>query len=168
KTARARRDVVLMPALGRLLSEHRLRSRFSLDDDYVFANTAGGPTHPDVLREGAFRPAVRRAELDRSGGPRLRLHDLRHTYASILVAQGANIAFVSRQLGHTSPATTLGVYTHLFDHNEHAQQTRDTLEHRFGQVLDRVASTSTANITPGQIVTMRHHPAQVTIAREEA
>jgi integrase len=68
--------------------------------------------------------------------PPLRLHDLRHTYASLLVAQRANVVFVSRQLGHASPTTTLDVYAHLFDRAEHAKRTSDLLETSFGQVLD--------------------------------
>jgi integrase len=58
------------------------------------------------------------------------------TFASLLIAQGANVLFVSRQLGHASATITLDVYGHLFDRAEHAQRMRDGLEAQFGSVLE--------------------------------
>jgi len=55
-----------------------------------------------------YVPALKAAEL-----PIIRFHDLRHTYASILIAQGEPIPYVAKQLGHSSPTVTLNVYTHL-------------------------------------------------------
>ena len=43
----------------------------------------------------------------RAGLPHFRLYDLRHTFASLLLAAGAPITYVSAQLGHANPATTL-------------------------------------------------------------
>jgi len=83
------------------------------------------------------RTAVKKAGLDQADKPRLRFHDLRHTYASLLIAQGVNVAFVSRQLGHASITTTLNVYAHLFDHAEHAASVIGRLEDSFGDVLGR-------------------------------
>ena len=40
-------------------------------------------------------------------------HDLRHTYASIMIEQGENIKYIQSQLGHSSPTVTLDVYAHL-------------------------------------------------------
>ncbi|EFT84115.1 hypothetical protein HMPREF0620_1120 [Parascardovia denticolens DSM 10105 = JCM 12538] len=45
----------------------------------------------------------------------MRLHDLRHTAASLMVAAGANVKVVQRMLGHASAAMTLDVYADLFD-----------------------------------------------------
>jgi hypothetical protein len=56
-----------------------------------------------------FRPAVRRAGL----AP-LRFHDLRHTYAALMVAAGAHPKLLQAQLGHTSINVTLNTYGHLF------------------------------------------------------
>ncbi len=58
--------------------------------------------HPDTVRKFGLQKAVKAAGLDQPGKPRLRFHDLRHTYASLLIAQGVNVAFASRQLGHAS------------------------------------------------------------------
>ena len=55
-----------------------------------------------------FRRAV--AKLD---APRIRLHDLRHTHASILLQQGVNAKVASERLGHSSVAFTMTVYQHV-------------------------------------------------------
>jgi integrase len=137
KTAKARRSVVLMPTLGHQLREHRLRSTRPLDHDAVFSRPDGTPLMQATCRY-LLRQAARRAGLSQNPEqPRLRLHDLRHTFASLLIAQGANVVFVSRQLGHASPNTTLGFYAHLFDGAEHAKRTSDLLEASFGHVLSR-------------------------------
>ncbi len=47
-----------------------------------------------------------------------RLHDLRHSYASLLISKGADIATVSQRLGHSSKTMTLDVYTHSLDKKE--------------------------------------------------
>ena len=58
-------------------------------------------------RSRVWHPALRRAGL-RS----IRIHDARHTHASLLIAAGADIVAVSRRLGHANPAITLSVYSH--------------------------------------------------------
>jgi len=55
-----------------------------------------------------FLPALMAAEL-----PKIRFHDLRHTYASLLIEQRENIKYIQSQLGHSSPTVTLNVYAHL-------------------------------------------------------
>ncbi|OXN01615.1 tyrosine-type recombinase/integrase [Bifidobacterium vansinderenii] len=54
------------------------------------------------------------AACDRAGVPRMTMHDLRHTAASLMVRSGANVKLVQRQLGHKSAAMTLDVYADLF------------------------------------------------------
>jgi len=51
--------------------------------------------------------------LKKAGIQRIRFHDLRHSYASLLLQQGENIKYIQRQLGHSSPTVTLNVYSHL-------------------------------------------------------
>jgi integrase len=46
---------------------------------------------------------------------KIRFHDLRHTYASLLIEQGENIKYIQTQLGHSSPTVTLNVYAHLMN-----------------------------------------------------
>ena len=53
--------------------------------------------------------------LDDTGVPRMVLHDLRHTAASLAVSSGSNVKAVQRMLGHASAAMTRDVYADLFD-----------------------------------------------------
>ncbi len=50
--------------------------------------------------------------LRRAGLRDIRFHDLRHTYASLLLAQGEPITYVASQLGHANPGITLKIYSH--------------------------------------------------------
>ena len=45
----------------------------------------------------------------------MRFHDLRHTYASLMIAQGENIKYIQTQLGHSNPTVTWNVYAHLMN-----------------------------------------------------
>jgi len=70
--------------------------------------TAGGGRRPSSsMCWGAFRKTCRRAGLRQ-----LRIHDLRHLHASMLLAEGLPIPAVSARLGHASPAVTMAVYSH--------------------------------------------------------
>ncbi len=55
-----------------------------------------------------YLPALKKAKL-----PTITFHDLRHTYASLMIEQGENVKYIQTQLGHSSPTVTLNVYTHL-------------------------------------------------------
>jgi integrase len=68
----------------------------------------GKPYDPNNLVKRDFRSALRRAGL-----PRIRFHDLRHTYAALLIAAGAHPKYIQSQLGHASITTTLNTYGHL-------------------------------------------------------
>jgi integrase len=73
----------------------------------VFTDDDGSPVDPMVVTQ-EFRALVREAPV-----PIIRLHDLRHTHASLLLADGVPIKVVSERLGHTTIAMTLDVYGHL-------------------------------------------------------
>lgn len=60
---------------------------------------------------------------------------LRCADSPVLIAQGLNLVYVSRQLGHSSPRFTLDVYGGLFDHAEHARRASESLEAEFGHYL---------------------------------
>jgi integrase len=74
-------------------------------DALVFCRYDGSPLAPDhqTVRWG------------RAVKGRWKFHALRHTHASALIAAGVDIVTISRRLGHSSPAVTLRVYSHLFD-----------------------------------------------------
>src|SRR5204863_373833 len=72
KTRNAIRDVIVMPALAKMLKEHRLRSGFSKDADLIFANTVGNFQNRHNVRARILRPATKRAGLDVEDRPTLR------------------------------------------------------------------------------------------------
>ena len=77
------------------------------DSGYLFTKRDGSPLHPRTLSQ-AFVWLVENSDL-----PRIRLHDLRHTHASIAVKAGVSIGVVSERLGHASPEFTLHRYSHV-------------------------------------------------------
>ena len=136
-TEAGRREVILAGPLARRLREHRLANRYKQPSDFVFANTLGrGLDYRDV-GEG-FRKAVKRAGLRAPG--KLTLHSLRHGFASLLIANGLNVVYVSRQLGHANPSITLEVYAHLFERADHAQAAREALEASYAALPGRRGS----------------------------
>ena len=73
----------------------------------VFAREDGSPLHPELLSE-LVEPDLRAAGL-----PRIRFHDLGHTYASVSLQEGISPRIVSERSGHSSTGITLDVYSHL-------------------------------------------------------
>ena len=69
----------------------------------------------------------------------------------VFITQGANVAYVSRVLGHSSLAVTLTVYSHLIDRAEHAARMRDGLETAFADALagDAIPSGNLAALAAG-------------------
>jgi integrase len=125
KTPASVRDIPLVPQLARLLSAHRQQSRFARGADWVFATARGTPYgHRNVSRRALGR-AAQLAGLNDDGWPRVRFHDLRHTFASHLIIDlGLDVAQVSRVLGHARITITLDIYTHLFEDARHASDIR--------------------------------------------
>jgi integrase len=68
------------------------------------------PKDDGALMDKDHAAAVFRRTLKQAGLPHYRVYDLRHTFASLLLAEGAPITYVAAQLGHASPATTLRYY----------------------------------------------------------
>lgn len=73
----------------------------------VFTDATGRYLDPMAV-SGAFRKLVRRSDL-----PRIRLHDLRHTHASLLLSSGVAVKVVSERLGHSQISLTLDIYAHV-------------------------------------------------------
>ena len=87
--------------------------------DLVFCTRKGTPLEPENMIGQQFDPALTRAGLRH-----IRFHDLRHTFASLLIAQGENVKFIQGQLGHASATTTLDRYGHLFPDAERESGTK--------------------------------------------
>lgn len=130
KTAAGSRDVILMPQLGEEYRKLRASSSFSADEDLVFASSRGNTIGHRNLAARGLEPASRRA-----GITGVTFHVLRHTFASLLIAQGHDPVFVSRQLGHANPAITMRVYAHLFDAARHGDDARRRLEAGYRDLL---------------------------------
>lgn len=104
KTAAGVRDVAIPAKVLAMLNLKRPATA------PLFTAPKGGRVRKDLWRARVFRPAV--AAVGPAG---LRPHDLRHTAASLMIASGASVKDVQRQLGHASASMTLDVYGHLFD-----------------------------------------------------
>jgi len=74
---------------------------------YLFTDPLGRPVHPDTLNHTLRRVC------DRAGLPRLRVHDLRHIHATLMLRRGVPVEVVAERLGHASPAFTLAQYRHV-------------------------------------------------------
>lgn len=103
-------DDVLVKQLKRHKSrqiEARLAEPFEIDYDLVFCRKNGRPLHPEAVR-GSFNRMIVRANV-----PKIRLHDLRHTHATILLKMRENPKIVSERLGHSTVVRTLDTYSHV-------------------------------------------------------
>jgi integrase len=116
KTKHGRRTIALAPELVAVLQLHRTnqdQERAALgpiwrNQDLVFASEVGGPIEATNLIRGSFARVLRT-----SGVPRVRFHDLRHSCATLLLAERVNPKVVSELLGHSSVAITLDIYAHV-------------------------------------------------------
>jgi integrase len=131
KTSRSRRSVTMAPFAAKALRSYRARqledrvlagARWT-DLDLVFATTIGTPLDPRRLARTLALAT------GRAGLPQMRFHDLRHSCASILAAQGVQPRVAMEILGHSDIRTTLSIYTHVLPgvQNEAATLMEDAL-----------------------------------------
>ena len=117
KTRRGRRNVALDATSVEVLRSHRtaqLEERMRLgpawlDSGYVFCGADGAPLHPDTIT-ARFQTIIRDLDV-----PRIRLHDLRHTSATLALKAGVHPKVVSERLGHATVGITLDLYSHVLD-----------------------------------------------------
>jgi integrase len=117
KTAHSRRRVRMTPKLALFLKDYRasrevlyleLGKIISLDD-LVFISISGEPLNPSVITHNFHKMTAR------AGISGCRFHDLRHTFASLMLMRGAKPKVISEALGHASVAFTMDVYSHIID-----------------------------------------------------
>lgn len=130
KSAAGRRSVVMPRVVAAALDEHLAMYAEPGADGLVFRAPEGGFLRLENFRRRVWTPATRAAAV----AP-LRLHDLRHTCASLAIAAGADIKVLQRMLGHSSAALTLDRYGHLMPGQ--AQNVADR--------LDEMASSATGH-----------------------
>ncbi|MGD0121711.1 MAG: site-specific integrase [Candidatus Limnocylindrales bacterium] len=115
KTAKGRRRITLdAETVGILRAQKRAQATLRIragsiwkDNDLVFAREDGSPIDPDVVSTQFYRLTAR------AGLPRIRLHDIRHTHATLLLMAGVHPKVVSERLGHSSILITLDTYSHV-------------------------------------------------------
>ena len=103
KTKNSYRTVTISPQAIEVLREQKRKT----NDQYVFPSPNGGPISPDSVNNMLKRV------LERAGIPKVRFHDLRHTFATIALQNGVDIKTVSGMLGHFSAGFTLDTYAHV-------------------------------------------------------
>jgi integrase len=115
KTLKGRRSVALDPTTVAALRQHRagqLTERLAAgeaydDGDLVVCQADGTPVHPKTLSYIFGR------EIRRAGLPPIRLHDLRHTHATLALRAGVHPRVVQERLGHANVSITLDTYSHV-------------------------------------------------------
>ncbi len=114
--SRKSRRVDLSRELRRVLLELRdkrllaafLKGENSIAGDLVFPSTTGTVLDPSNMIHNYFLPCIEKAGLRR-----IRFHDLRHTFGSLLIQSGASLTYVKEQMGHSSIQVTVDIYGHL-------------------------------------------------------
>jgi integrase len=113
KTPNARRRIDLDPTTVRVLIAWRgwqqaeQRAAGVETAGWMFTDGRGEPIHPHAVSQ-TFERIARRARV-----PVIRLHDLRHTHATLLIVAGVPVKVVSERLGHATPSYTIETYQHL-------------------------------------------------------
>jgi len=115
KTAKGRRTVTLPPSALLVLYEHKEKQKLERAmlgiplkaDDLVFSHLDGKPIRPNTITRAWTILAAR------AGLKVIRLHDARHTHASLMLKQGVHPKIVQERLGHSSIAITLDTYSHV-------------------------------------------------------
>jgi Site-specific recombinase XerD len=133
KTKAGEREVLLIPSLRRSLTKLKLQQ--PPGTTFVFATPqegsrgrTGAPSRREALR--ALRVAEKKA-----GIPLYTLHELRHTFASILIAQGELPTLVAKQMGHADPAITMKTYAHLWQEKESVELASQRLQGAMGGLV---------------------------------
>ena len=132
KTSRSRRSIPIPSGVIKDLEEHKkeqaaekLKAKEGeyTDHGFVFATKNGSPLDKNNIVNRYFKPLLVSADL-----PMIRLYDLRHTCATLLLSAGVNPKIVSERLGHASITLTMDTYSHVLpDMQKSATDILDTM-----------------------------------------
>jgi len=142
------RRVDMSQELARVLQELRLDRQLDASaagrpeiSPWVFPNEDGGLLHPNNLRDRVFYGLLKKVGLRK-----VRFHDLRHTFASLLLQQGESPVYVKEQMGHSSIQITVDCYGHLIPGgNKQAVDRLDT------PLVETQSATQPQPVTPQQV-----------------
>ena len=126
KTKKSKRKIKIPNALLEILNQHKQRQQH-------FCKTHGLDWSEDYFICGMLKP-LRDSTIDNKNRrfanlanlPHIRIHDFRHSHASLLINEGVNVLDISKRLGHKDAHETLRTYAHLFPSEE--EKTLDVLE----------------------------------------
>lgn len=125
KTPASRRQVPLADAVAKELSAHLARFPTHPESQALFTAARGGYLKRSTFNELVWRKAITLAELPSD----TTFHDLRHTFASLLIEQGVQLTELSRWMGHQSITETADTYGHLYPAAE--SRARDAIDAAF-------------------------------------
>lgn len=134
----------LAQTLRDLLTERQIEAAASQETDtppWVFCSETGGLLHPHNLRDRVFYGLLTKAKLRK-----VRFHDLRHTFASLLLQQGESPVYVKEQMGHSSIQVTVDLYGHLIPGGN--KQAVDRLDTPAAAWFDEAQSATPAQPAP--------------------
>jgi integrase len=148
KTAHSRRRVCLTPKLALFLKDYRaereglflLLGKPLTLDSLVFAHLDGRPFDPSVLSHSFGKIAAR------AGLQGLCFHDLRHTFASLMLLRGAKPKVISECLGHSSVAFTMDTYSHIIEGMQ--EDAMALLDEVLPAGVNKTCEKINANLTP--------------------
>jgi len=154
KTSHSRRRVAMTPKLAIFLREYQAEREALYNelgkalvlDDLVFASPEGKPLNPPSLSRDFARIARR------TGLKGVRFHDLRHTFASLMLLRGAKPKVISEALGHSSVAFTMDVYSHIIEGMQ--QEAMALLDEVLPPGKNGVPKQFNANLTPRVDITL--------------
>jgi integrase len=110
KSKSSRRTILISDKLAAELIKHKKRQANVLPPpkDLVVTTKEHRPIHQRNLTQAMYRALMN------AGVPKIRFHDLRHTHASLLLANGVNPKVIQERLGHAKIDTTMNIYSHVF------------------------------------------------------
>lgn len=109
KTASGRRTIRLSKLAVDALRWHRMEAAKCCISEWVFSTSKGTPMSVHNVHNRAWKPLLRRAGLPDT----TRMHDIRHSAATVLLSKGVPVKVVSEMLGHSDVSITLSVYAHV-------------------------------------------------------
>jgi integrase len=140
----------LLELRDKRMLEAMMAGRASIADDLVFPSKAGTVIDPNNLVHYQFLPC-----LEHAGLRRFRFHDLRHTFGSLLIQDGASLAYVKDQMGHSSIQITVDTYGHLIP----------GADINWIDGLDRKTSPQ-QNATPAQLEVLQEEPESLDVVEK--
>lgn len=116
KNESSKRTIVITKQLYLAVQRHRLKHR-KYNDQALFLNDKNREriTHTGLTKH--YNQVLKKLNI-----PRVRIHDLRHTHASVLIFKGLDIMYISKRLGHANITETLKTYAHIIDEMQQSQE----------------------------------------------